>query len=145
MSRAAPEALTAEGESFADGKSAAKQRGLRGKTFAYWYLRRLGYVFIARNYVPRGARGEIDLVGYDGDTLAFVEVRTRTAHDDQTALPELSVTAEKQHRVGRTAKRFLLERHVKDGPLRFDLVAIEEVPGKPPMVRLHKAAFSPAW
>jgi Holliday junction resolvase-like predicted endonuclease len=56
----------------------------------------------------------------------FVEVRTRTAREDQTALPELSVTAEKQHLVGRTARRFLMERHLKECPLRFDVVAIEE-------------------
>ena len=36
---------------------------------------------IYENNVPRGAKGEIDLVGYDGDTLAFVEVRTRTARE----------------------------------------------------------------
>lgn len=88
--------LTTEVESFADAKAEAKQRGVRGKTFAYWYLRRHGYVFVARNFVPRGAKGEIDLVGYDGETLAFVEVRTRTAREGQAALPELSVTAEKQ-------------------------------------------------
>ena len=41
-----------------------------------------GYVFVARNYMPRGAKGEIDLIGYDGKTLAFVEVRTRTVRDD---------------------------------------------------------------
>jgi putative endonuclease len=106
-------------------------------------LRRHGYVFVARNYVPRGAKGEIDLVGYDGETLAFVEVRARTAREDQEALPELSVTAEKQHVVGRTARRFLSERHVKECPVRFDVVAIEEVPGSAPVVRLHKNAFSP--
>jgi hypothetical protein len=26
---------------------------VRGGAFAYWYLRRHGYVFVARNYVPR--------------------------------------------------------------------------------------------
>lgn len=130
-------------ESPGDAKEAARVRGVRGETFAYWYLRRAGYVFVARNYVPRGAKGEIDLVGYDGETLAFVEVRTRTAREDQAALPELSVTAEKQHVVGRTARRFLLERHVKECPVRFDVVAIEEVSGQAPLVRLHKNAFSP--
>jgi putative endonuclease len=135
--------LTGGVETFADAKKEAKQRGVSGETLAYWYLRRQGYVFVARNYVPRGAKGEIDLVGYDGDTLAFVEVRTRTAREDQTALPELSVTAEKQQVVARTAKRFLMERHVKECPMRFDVVAIEEVRGVSPVVRLHKAAFSP--
>jgi putative endonuclease len=135
--------LTSDVETFADARKEAKRRGVRGETFAYWYLRWQGYVFVARNYVPRGAKGEIDLVGYDGDTLTFVEVRTRTAREDQTALPELSVTAEKQQVVARTAKRFLMERHVKECPMRFDVVAIEEVCGASPVVRLHKAAFSP--
>ena len=135
--------LTREVESFADAKTEAKQRGVRGETFAYWYLRGQGYVFVARNFVPRGAKGEIDLVGYDGGTLAFVEVRTRTVREDQAALPELSVTLEKQQTVARTARRFLSERHVKACPMRFDVVAIEEVPGESPVVRLHKAAFYP--
>src|SRR5262249_28343319 len=80
----------------ADNKERARQTGVRGETYAYWYLRRHGYVFIARNYVPPGAKGEIDLIGYDGATLAFVEVRTRTIRKEQAALPELSVTEEKR-------------------------------------------------
>jgi Holliday junction resolvase-like predicted endonuclease len=73
--------------------------------------------------------------------LAFVEVRTRTAREDQAALPEQTVTAEKQHLVGRTARRFLMERHAKECPLQFDVVAIEEFPGQLPVVWLHKSAF----
>jgi len=135
--------LSSDEETAADKKETARRRGMRGETFAYWYLRRQGYVFVARNYVPRGAKGEIDLVGYDGETLVFVEVRTRTAREDQAALPELSVTAEKQHVVGRTARRFMAERHVEDCRLRFDVVAIEESPNGPPIVRLYKDAFHP--
>jgi hypothetical protein len=45
------------------------------------------------------------------------------------ALAELSVTAEKQHLLGRTA-------------LRFDVVPIEEFPSQSPVVRLHKNAFN---
>ena len=122
-----------------------KQRtGVHGETYAYWYLRMLGYIFVARNYSPRGgAKGELDLVGYDGDKLAFVEVRTRTVSDQLTTLPELSVTAEKQHVVARTAQRFLAERHVKERSIRFDVLATDNIPGSPPAVRLHKDAFSP--
>jgi len=90
-------------------KLAARRTGIRGETFAYWYLRRMGYVFVARNYTPRSAKGELDLVGYDGGTLAIVEVRTRTVREELTALPELSVTEEKQRVLARTAKRFLAE------------------------------------
>jgi putative endonuclease len=100
-------------------------------------------VFVAKNYMPRGIKGEIDLVGYDGKTLAFVEVRTRTVQEGAVALPELSVTEDKQHLVVRTAQRFLAERHVDECPVRFDVVAIDNRPGQPPVVRLHKDAFSP--
>jgi putative endonuclease len=127
----------------AGAKLVARQTGIRGETYAYWYLRRQGYVFVARNYSPRSVKGELDLVGYDGATLAFVEVRTRTVRDEMTALPELSVTEEKQRVLARTARRFLAERHVRECPLRFDVVAIDNEPGHPPVVRLHKDAFSP--
>jgi len=108
-------------QGFAVNRTAARKleagrTGVRGETYAYWYLRRNGYVFVARNYIPRGAKGEIDLIGYDGKTLAFVEVRTRTVSDTMTALPELSVTTDKQRVVVRTARRFLGERHVGDCP-----------------------------
>ncbi len=79
----------------------------------------------------------------DGKTLAFVEVRTRTVKEDAAALPELSVTRDKQRVVVRTAQRFLSERHVDECPLRFDVLAIDNRPGQPPVVRLHKDAFSP--
>jgi len=126
-----------------DAKLAAQRTGVRGETFAYWYLRRQGYVFVARNYSPLSVKGELDLVGYDGETLAFVEVRTRTIRDELTALPELSITEEKQRVVVRTAKRFLAERHIRECPMRFDVVAIDNEPGRAPVVRLHKDAFSP--
>ena len=124
-------------------KEEARRAGVRGETYAYWYLRNQGYVFVARNYVPRSAKGELDLVGYDGETLAFVEVRTRTAREEMTALPELSVTPEKQRIVARTARYFLAERHLRRCPCRFDMLAIDDRPGQPPEVRLHKDAFSP--
>ena len=129
----------------ANAKDLARRTGIRGETYAYWYLRRHGYIFIARNFTPRSSKGELDMVGYDGPTLAFVEVRTRTLRDGDglSGLPELSVTEGKQHVLVRTAKHFLNERRVPEGPLRFDVLAIDNSPGHPPVVRLHKDAFSP--
>ena len=123
-------------------KLEARRTGVRGETYAYWYLRRNGYVFVARNYTPRGIKGELDLVGYDGDTLAFVEVRTRTVREESPALPERSETREKQRVVIGTAQRFLAERSAPESSYRFDVVAIDNIPGQPPAVRLHKDAFS---
>ena len=93
-------ACATSAERVIDRKMRARRTGVRGETYAYWYFRRHGYVFVSRNHMPRGVKGEIDLIGYDGETLAFVEVRTRT-------VPELSVTSDKQRVVARTAMRFL--------------------------------------
>jgi putative endonuclease len=124
-------------------KEKARRTGIRGETYAYWYLRRHGYIFVAKNYMPHGIKGELDLVGYDGNTLAFVEVRTRTIRDDAAAIPELSVNTAKQSVLIRTAHRFLADRRITDGPTRFDVLAIDNVPGQPPQIRLRKDAFSP--
>src|SRR5579863_10266204 len=70
----------------------ARRTGVRGETYAYWYLRRQGYVMVARNFTVRGIKGEIDLVGYDGKTLAFVEVKTRTSLREDVGTPENAVT-----------------------------------------------------
>ena len=131
-----------QGEKF-ERKEKARRRGLLGETYGYWYLRRQGYVFIARNYVPQGAKGELDLVGYDGETIAFVEIRTRTVREDISGLPELSVGYAKQNMLVRTAQRFLADRHLHDCPTRFDVLAIDNIPGRPPEIRLDKDAFSP--
>jgi putative endonuclease len=87
--------------------------------------------------MPRGAEVEIDLVAGDGQTLAFVEVRAQTLLDGYTALPELSVTRAKQVVLIPTAHRFLAERRVGNCPCRFDALAIDNAPGKPPVARLH--------
>jgi putative endonuclease len=115
---------------------------VRGETYAYWYLRRNGYVMIARNFTYRGMKGEIDLVGYDGATLAFVEVKTRTSLRDEFGSPEDAVTTGKQRHLSRTARQFVREYRAESAPFRFDILAIEAPPGRRPVVRLHKGAFA---
>jgi putative endonuclease len=131
-------------ESALEKKQRARRTGVRGETYAYWFLRAQGYVMVARNFVTPGLKGEIDIVGYDGLTLAFVEVKTRSASDDpsENAPPELAVNAEKQQNVARLATRFSAARRVDLDHCRFDVVAIETRPGKKPLVRLHKGVDS---
>ena len=127
----------------ADRRQEIRQRtGVRGETYAYWYLRRHGYTLIARNYRAAGVKGEIDLVGYDGRVLAFVEVKTRRMEKEGDALPEENVTYNKQVALARMARRFLREWRLKDVPWRFDLLAIENRPNRAPVVRLHKDALA---
>jgi len=123
-------------------KQRARQTGVRGETFAYWYLRRHGYVLVARNFTVPGIKGEIDLVGYDGPVLAFVEVKTRSGSSEEFGKPEDAVTPEKRRHLSRMARQFLAERRIREATCRFDVLAIESRPGGRPVVRLHKDAFA---
>ena len=126
----------------AERRQEIRQRtGVRGETYAYWYLRRHGYTLIARNYRAAGVKGEIDLVGYDGKVLAFVEVKTRRMEKADDIPPEENVTFGKQGALARMARHFLREWRLKDVPWRIDLLAIENRPNGPPVVRLHKDAM----
>ena len=128
----------------ASTKLRAHRTGMRGETYAYWYLRRHGYVLVARNYTVPGVKGEIDLIGYDGPMLAFVEVKTRSVDEPDRPDPEQAVNAEKQRHLARIARQFLRSRRAESDSWRFDIVAIETRAGRRPEVRLHKGAFSPS-
>ncbi len=133
----------AQSETRSAAKLRARRTGIRGETYAYWFLRSKGYVMVARNFMTPGVKGEIDIVGYDGPTLAFVEVKTRSANDGSAKhlRPEDAVDDEKQRNVSRIAQRFRLARRVDTTNCRFDVVAIETRPGAPPIVRLHKGVL----
>src|SRR5713226_8514720 len=88
-------------------KHRARRTGIRGETYAYWYLRRQGYTLIARNYTAPGSKGEIDLVGYDGPVLAFVEVKTRAGDLGAQVKPEKSITSAKRSLLWRMALQLL--------------------------------------
>ncbi len=124
-------------------KQKARRTGVRGETYAYWYLRRHGYVLVARNYTSPGIKGELDMVGYDGPVLAFVEVKTRAVSGREQPTPEEAVTAEKRRFIVRMARQFLRTRRAETAPHRFDVLAIETRAGARPIVRLHKGAFVP--
>jgi putative endonuclease len=113
--------------------------GRSGEEAAYFHLRKHGYVIIARNYRSPRSRSELDLVGWDGDTLCFIEVKTRTKRDIIPA--EVAVDAEKQHDLSRVAREFL--RKVKsDAPFRFDIVSVYFEPGLAPDIELFRDAFT---
>jgi putative endonuclease len=125
-----------------DSRTARQITGVRGETFAYWYLRRHGYTIVARNFKVPGMKGEIDLIGFDGKVLAFVEVKTRAGTSGVQALPEDAVNSDKRRHLSRMARQFLAERRISQSPCRFDVLAIQARPGHRPAVRLHKNAFA---
>ncbi len=113
--------------------------GRRGEEEAYFYLRRLGYVMVARNYRSPRSRSELDLVGWDKETLCFIEVKTRTTRDVKPA--EAAVDPEKQRDLAQVAREFL-RKTTGNPPFRFDVVSIYFEGGKEPAIELFKNAFA---
>ena len=111
--------------------------GRRGEEEAYFYLRKQGYVIVARNYRSPRSRSELDLVCWDGDTLCFIEVKTRNQRDFAAA--EAAVDPEKQRDLSHVAREFM--RKVKDKPnARFDVVSVY-LAGNQIEIELFKDAF----
>jgi putative endonuclease len=121
------------------GKSETLGLGARGETLAYWYLRQAGYTVVARNWRPPSGAGELDLVGWEGPILAFVEVKTRTS--EAAGSPEEAVSRNKQKRVIRAAKDYLRQLKRKPPSCRFDVVSVSLDPEEGLQVRLIKDAF----
>jgi putative endonuclease len=84
------------------------------------FLQRQGMRIVARNYRTRA--GEIDLIGYEGTTLVFVEVRMRTAARFGDGAE--SVDLRKQRRIEMAARHFLM-RLGHEPACRFDVVSLE--------------------
>jgi putative endonuclease len=109
--------------------------GSRGERAAARYLRGQGLRVLARNV--RAGGGELDLIARDGDTLVFVEVKTRRGGD-----PAEAVTPAKQATLTRAALAFLKRHRLLEQRCRFDVVAIvwdDARPGRPRIQHLRDA------
>lgn len=113
-----------------------KELGRKGERLAAEFLARAGYAIVARNY--RARSGELDLIAKEGDTLVFVEVKTRRA--GAAVGPFEAVTAAKRRQMARVALDYLTRSGVGERPARFDVVAVTFGSG-PPQVELMKNAF----
>jgi putative endonuclease len=117
------------------------ETGRRGEMLAYWYLRRMGYTIVARNLRLRADAGELDLIGWDGPVLSFIEVKTRTS--DEAGPPEMAVTPAQQKRIERAAQIYMRRLKKKEVNYRFDIVSVEWRRETGYQVRLIKNAFRP--
>lgn len=110
--------------------------GRRGERAAEKYLRRSGYRIVARNF--RAAGAEIDIVAMDGETLVFVEVKTR--RNREAGAPEEAVDERKQTRMRRAAEAFARRYRADEVEMRFDIVAID-ASGRRLEIELLRNAF----
>jgi putative endonuclease len=111
--------------------------GRRGEEIAYFHLRKLGYTIVARNYRTPRHRGEIDLIGWDGDVLCVIEVKTRSTRE--VATPEAAVDRAKQGDL-RVVAREYLRRMPTETSVRGDVVSVH-TDADPPQIELFKNAF----
>lgn len=99
--------------------------GDQGEREAARFLRRSGLRILSRGY--RTEQGEVDLIARDGDTLVFVEVKSRSRGE-----PAEAVTPEKQRRLTLAALHFLKRHDLLEQKCRFDVVAIVWPEGRHP-------------
>jgi putative endonuclease len=97
--------------------------GTRGEEAALFHLRRSNYTIIARQWRSVKLRGDIDLIGWDGNTLCFIEVKARSSRDFGPA--EWAVDEEKQSMLRRMARAYLRRcDNAENLNVRFDVVSV---------------------
>lgn len=79
---------------------------------------------MARNWRPQGVyQGfELDIIALDGDTLVFVEVKTRRT--DANIPIYTAFSRQKQNKITKAAQLYLNATRNWDSPCRFDLVCV---------------------
>ena len=104
--------------------------GVAGEALAARHLTARGYVVLARNH--RLGHREIDLIVRKGETVAFVEVKTRSG--EGFGHPLEAITARKRREIERVARAWI-QRHGRTGlAYRFDAVGVQLRSGRPPVV-----------
>jgi putative endonuclease len=98
--------------------------GKLGEDIAASFLTDKGYSLLDRNFKAR--YGEIDIVAMQGDTLVFVEVKTRLG--DTYGQPQEAVTPRKLHEVIQTAQYYATLHSELPEDIRIDVVAIVLTP-----------------
>lgn len=104
--------------------------GQRGERLAAIFLESFGFELVASNFklpVGRNRRGmivqaEIDIVAYEGETLCFVEVKTRAS--DRFAAPETNVDLRKQRQITRAARVYRRILGLASTPHRYDVISV---------------------
>lgn len=116
----------------------ANSLGRRGEEAAAQFLEAAGMRIIERSL--RYPCGELDIVAVDGDTVVFIEVKTRTSTD--RGLPGDAIDKKKQARTTLAALTYLKAKRMLDRRTRFDVVAVLWPMGaEQPEIKHYRAAF----
>jgi putative endonuclease len=112
--------------------------GRRGEDLAHRFLRARGFVIVARNYRLSSGDAEADLIAWEGETLVFVEVKSRQSAD--FGPPERAIGEEKHDHLLRIAREYSRKTGTPWDHVRLDVVSV--VLSEPPVIEHHRAALS---
>jgi len=112
--------------------------GRQGEDIAHRFLQRAGLVIVDRNYRMASGGGEVDLVGWEADTLVFVEVKSRKSVEYGS--PDRAIGLQKQSSLIRAAREYARHAEVPWERVRFDVVNV--VFTTPPAVTHLRDALS---
>lgn len=118
----------------------ASETGRLGEQAAAEYLRRAGYELCALNW--REGRYELDIVARKGETIHFVEVKTR--REGSLTPPEAAITPQKFRALHRAATCYMACAG-GDCEAQFDLAAVEMRADGRTEVRLIENAMEYNW
>lgn len=122
--------------------------GERGEALAAEYLMNHSYRLVISNFkVPVGRNrkgvsvtGEIDIIALDGETLCFIEVKTRRSDDFTPVIT--NVDTRKQRQITRTAKVYRRVFGIREMEYRYDVVTVLMPKHAGPEIELVKGFWS---
>ncbi len=122
--------------------------GDRGERLAAEFLTNNGYHLVISNFkVPVGRNskgvsvtGEIDIIALGGETLCFIEVKTRRSDEFTPVIT--NVDARKQRQIIRTAKVYRKIFNIREMVFRYDVVTVLMPKHAEPTIELVKGFWS---
>ena len=115
----------------------ARAAGRRGEDLAHRFLQRQGFIVVARNYRMASGAGEADLIAWEKDTLAVVEVKSRES--GEFGPPERAIGEEKRAHMLRVARDYAARSGTPWEQVRLDVVTV--LLTQPPSISLFRGAL----
>jgi putative endonuclease len=112
--------------------------GKRGEDIAHRFLQRAGMTVVARNHRTRSGSGEVDLIAWEGETLVFIEVKSRAT--EAFGPPDRAIDDEKRRKLIRAGLDYAQRADIPLTKVRFDVVNV--VFSTPPALTHYRDVFT---
>lgn len=120
------------------GKTNNRSKGEMAEKQAEVYLLEKGFKILQRNY-HFGKVAEIDIIAMKDDTLVFVEVKSRFGKTFVAPIDQM--TPQKAKQLKKAAEGYIYSKGIKHVPVRFDVITIDYISGKPVTEHIEDAIF----